>query len=182
MEYVARKAAATAGDLRLALKICQRSIDIVRSSLDKKSRFEKKVKIGLHHINKAVNEYRETPFVATLSRSCLLDKAILVAICRHTASTGTFGMTCDDLICRLSDLVAEIRTDPKIQLIVPPMTVIIERVDNMMKRGILLKANERKNCSVGGGGGKDNNINRITPFTCRVQMTDIKVILIFKLS
>ena len=175
MELVARRAAATAGDLRVALKICQRSIDIVRSSLDKMSRNEKKVKIAIEHINKAINEYRETPFVATLSRSCLLDKAILVAICRHTASTGTFGMTCDDLLCRLSDLVAEIITDPKIQLFVPPMTVIIERVDNMMKRGILLKVNERKTSSV--CGGKD--INRITPFTCRVQMTDIKVILIF---
>ena len=185
MEFAARRSAATAGDLRTALKICQRSIDIRRAGLSDAQRMDGLKKVEIEHLNKAINEYRETPFVASLRRSCKLDQAILVGICKHTASTGVFGMTPQDLWGRLSDVISEAKQS-NVNLIHPPMNVLLERLESLHKRGILkVQSSMSSSRSLFLLPVSNQGISRTTVFTCRLQISDIKTafkeLLFFKL-
>ena len=119
LSFVARKAATVAGDLRAALKICQRAIelardqkhridkynaakeasneasspsfDIYRASQQKPQLAEPENKSIMNLINVATAEYRQSPMMATVSRACTLDKALLVAACKHFRLTGENG-------------------------------------------------------------------------------------------
>ena len=114
-EFVARKASNVAGDLRTALKICQRTIVLLRehvlsslpahSPIDetddmpkkkqkknsrletaqrlKNSTVETTMSIVMQKIKIAVEEFKESPFIATATRACLLDKAILLILCKN---------------------------------------------------------------------------------------------------
>ena len=177
MEFAARRSAATAGDLRTALKICQRSIDIRRAGLTDVQRADGTNKVEIEHLNKAINEYRETPFVASLRRSCKLDQAVLVAICKHTASTGIFGMTPQDLWGRLTDVIDEAKLS-NVNLLRPPMNVLLERLESLHKRGVLKVQSDKRptlwSSSSSLLSASSQNISRSTIFTCRLQIADIK--------
>ena len=128
-------------------------------------------------MNKAINEYRETPFVASLRRSCKLDQAVLVAICKHTASTGIFGMTPQDLWGRLTDVIDEAKLS-NVNLLRPPMNVLLERLESLHKRGVL-KVQSDKHPTLWSSSSSllsasSQYISRSTIFTCRLQIADIK--------
>ena len=160
-EFVARKAATVAGDLRTALKICQRTIEMYRDqNLEQERQTKKNMKmpslrlqqqqcevisiaaatatgsdIGANGessssiakpsgrtvmamVKDAVEQYKATPFVATVSRACQLDKAILIVMGKYRHITGggegddggglDTSMTFDDIWERVGDLVHKI--------------------------------------------------------------------------
>jgi hypothetical protein len=129
-EIVSRKAASVAGDLRAALKICQRTIEMYRDLVMQRKQqrtmgnssgsssaeaaavtFKDIVNI----VKEAADSYKETPFIATTARACQLDKAILAAMGKHRQTMG-FGegalndaaLTCDGIWDRLRDITQKI--------------------------------------------------------------------------
>ncbi len=113
-------------------------------------------KVDYSSIKEAAEEYRETPLIASINRSCNLDKAILVSICKHIVLSGSLGMTSDDIWGRLTDLIAAIKTKialnigntqnievellENLHLEVPPMNIFIERLIVLCDRGILKRS------------------------------------------
>jgi Cdc6-like AAA superfamily ATPase len=100
----ARIAAATAGDLRTALKICQRAIEIHRDSLSDEMREVGTTKVSYASVQKSVAEYRATPLLTALVLSCQLDKAIITCICKHVMALGHPSITSVEIFARLHDL------------------------------------------------------------------------------
>jgi hypothetical protein len=112
-QMIARKAASVAGDLRAALKICQRTIELYRDAVNERRR-QKRVAgrvaaagstgststgdssdpgaISLKEFmvlaKEAANSYTQTPFIAATARACQLDKAILAVLGRHRQSVS----------------------------------------------------------------------------------------------
>lgn len=134
---IARRAASVAGDLRAALKICQRTIDLYRDWVAERRRLKAlpgkgsssgggagskadeagAITFGEFNllVKEAANSYVGTPFIATTARACQLDKAILAVMGRHRQSvSGGEGaineaaMTCDAIWERLCDITQKI--------------------------------------------------------------------------
>ena len=125
-------------------------------------------------VNKAIEEYRESPFIANLRRLCALDKALLVCICRHVARSGSLGMTIEDVMDRFEDLMQELRMNTEISLVIPPMSVLFERLLVMLQRGIVGKRIDSR------GGGENRGIRDITRrsvFHMSIQARDVKTAL-----
>jgi hypothetical protein len=61
------------------------------------------VPIGL--VARAVAEYKEDPLMLRTAKCCQLEKAILVAMCKHAKITDTGNMTLEDVWNRLCDLL-----------------------------------------------------------------------------
>eukprot|EP01034_Spumella_vulgaris_P021970 gene21970-28052_t len=80
--FIAIKAASVAGDLRAALKICQQ--------------YNAHVKMMQGLISEAVRAYKESPFIASVSRACQLDKAILIILTRFRRQGSANGVVNDD--------------------------------------------------------------------------------------
>jgi len=106
----ARIAAATAGDLRTALKICQRAIEIHRDSLSDEMREAATAKVSYASVQKSVAEYRATPLLTALVLSCQLDKAVITCICKHVMALGHPSITSVEVFARLHDLNHSITT------------------------------------------------------------------------
>jgi len=104
----ARIAASTAGDLRTALKICQRAIEIHRDSLSTEARDSGEAKVSYASVQKSVAEYRATPMLMALVLSCQLDKAIITCICKHVSALGHPSITSVEIFARLQDLSSAI--------------------------------------------------------------------------
>lgn len=118
LEFIARKAASMSGDLRSALKICQRFLEISRDyDMGKWNDSQLKIKKTVDStdlfslqwsiVNKIVEEHQTFPPRAMLRESCcILDKAILVAFCKHFKATGgDFYMTLEMIWDRFLDLL-----------------------------------------------------------------------------
>lgn len=147
----ARTAAATAGDLRTALKICQRAIEIHRDSLEDDERTAGTSKVTLASVQKSVREYRAAPMLSALRLSCQLDKAIITCICKHVNITGHPLITGIEIYQRLSDLDKAIKTksmhmsaesfDRRVEdFAMPSVGIFNERVDALCERGLLLRS------------------------------------------
>lgn len=54
---------------------------------------------------RAVAEYKEDPLMLRTANCCLLEKAILVAMCKHAKITDTGNMNIEDMWNRLCDLL-----------------------------------------------------------------------------
>ncbi len=100
----ARIAATTAGDVRAALKICQRSIEIHRDSLTPEEAATGEKKVIYQSVQKSAAEFRESPLTKTIAISCPLDKAIIVAVCKHIDVTGLSNITTTQIYERIEDL------------------------------------------------------------------------------
>jgi hypothetical protein len=122
--------------------------------------------VPMENINLAINEYRESPFIANLKRLCVLDKAILVTICRHTAHAGNIGMTAEDVMNRLDDLIIEFRSNPEIFFILPPMNTVFERLQVMLQRGLLEIHRDRHY--------GEGSLTRVSNFCLCLQVRDVK--------
>lgn len=103
LELIARKAAATAGDLRSALKICQRSIEIC-SNRSKNDENETSA-VTLSDVNMAAAEYRENPLMLMTAQACLLDRILILGMCTQQRATGAAAMSFKDIANRASDVV-----------------------------------------------------------------------------
>lgn len=117
-------------------------------------------------ISLAINEYQESPFIANLKRLCVLDKAILVTICRHTTHAGNIGMTAEDVMNRLDDLILEIRSNPEIIFISPPMNTVFERLQTMLHRGLIEIHRDRHY--------DEGSFTRVSNFCLCLQVRDVK--------
>ena len=120
-EIISRKAASVAGDLRAALRICQKTIEMYRDlTYKRKQLFNSNMKNNtstttnstttstttttntntttvafkdfVHIVKEATESYKQNPFLAVTSRACLLDKAIILIFGKHRQQTsGTEG-------------------------------------------------------------------------------------------
>lgn len=161
IEYVARKAAMAGGDVRRALRICQRVIEMIRDHTFKFPPKEGGVRY-IHQINAACAEYQESPTVSTMKGACDLDKAILCVFFRHiNASSGVDELSKSlngyELYLRLGRLVTDIEMRQKspavrekisagggglgelIQLVFPPWNILRTAVDRLIAHGLLKK-------------------------------------------
>lgn len=153
MEFVSRRASTVAGDLRAALKICQRTIELYR---DQEIRLAKPAvgaaprekKSIMNLVNAAANEYRMSPMMATVTKACTLDKAILIAACKHFRVTGDGDVSPDVLWERLEDLLYAMRNAPNFTLLSPPQAIFQEALDRLLDQGLLKRTGSRlTNCS-----------------------------------
>ena len=155
MEFVSRRASTIAGDLRAALKICQRTIELYR---DQEIRLAKATSVSgdilkekksiMNLVNTAANEYRMSPMMATVTKACTLDKAILVAACKHFRVTGDNDVSPDVLWERLEDLLYAMRNTPNFTLLSPPHAIFLEAIDRLLDQGLLKRTGPKLlNCS-----------------------------------
>jgi Cdc6-like AAA superfamily ATPase len=220
---LSRKAATVAGDLRAALKICQRTIELYRDQKDDIARkkaiyeeqmaeraaqeaalFTKGIRDGVTSnsiedisdalapvpppaetsmmklITRATTEYKESPMMATMSRLCTLDKALLVAACKHLRATDSMEINADTLWCRLGDLLQLARQNPEITLLTPPQFIFDEALDRLVKLG-LFDQTGRRGSEMGRGGGNAAGSAlgstrygpRAQSFTFNLEFTDV---------
>lgn len=194
IEFVARKAAQAGGDVRRALRICQRVIEMIRDKTIKK-----KVTGGgvpfIHEINAACAEYSENPIISTVKSSCDLDKAILCVFFLYISnSSGVDEMSKSlngyELYLRLGRLITDIETRQKsavvrekmthssrelIQLLFPPWNIFRTAIDRLMSNGLCKKMHNSAHALI--SCKEDYNGNCLLQSTlihCVVDIADIK--------
>jgi len=140
MEFMSRKAAAAAGDLRSALKICQKTIEIFRQ----KQASAQAKEITVPMVNEAVNDYKQSPLIATVNKACGLDKAIMVSICKICNVTGLTRISLENVWERLSDFFDEAQKDPLITLKRPPYPIFRAAIDRLITQGLLKRQKANK--------------------------------------
>ena len=206
LNLLSRKAATAAGDLRAALKICQRTIELYRNQKEdirrRKAAYEaqvaahaeqeaalanKKILQGVSAnsmpegteviplqppvekpvstlINMATAEYKESPMMATVSRMCALDKAIMIAACKHLRSTDNAEMAAEVLWDRLHDLLKQARQNPDVTLLPPPQFIFDEALDRLVKQGLFEVTGRRGEARYGAQSKK---------YMLRMEFTDV---------
>jgi Cdc6-like AAA superfamily ATPase len=177
---ISRKAAIVAGDLRAALKISQRVIELFRDQEEREKRradrqLEAAAESAAHAaaaeaallnkiwtdmpagthvgdvldapgrdnssstqhsaaavpqlppkkgimalIKQATDEYKESPMMATVSRLCALDRAIVIGACKHVRATESKDISAEELRMRLDDLLAVARNAAVNSVVVQP--------------------------------------------------------------
>lgn len=142
LKLATRKAATVAGDLRAALRICQRAIEMHRNSLNESELQSSQIlPISIQVVNRAANEYKQTPLMSLTRSSCPLYKAILVSIIIHNrAHGGSVNISSDELHRRLTDTIHNMRTHPNFSLKLPPYSVYLDSIDRMIDEGFLISA------------------------------------------
>ena len=184
MEFVSRKAATVAGDLRAALKICQRTIELFRSQQlavnDKTPSATTTTtttmtngttssappsKITMALVRKAADEYKESPMMATVSRTCALDKALIVSAAKHMRSTGEVNISADMLWQRFEDFYERLGDHNEMHLLLPPQHVYEEALERLLEQG-LFKRVGRPSTNVSGAA-------RLGNFAFRLEISDI---------
>jgi len=223
MQLLSRKAATVAGDLRAALKICQRTIELYRDQKEdvarKRAIYEEQMaeraaeeaaiytqgirdgvasnsiqdvsdtlpplpppveKTIMALINIATTEYKESPIMATMSRLCTLDKALLVAACKHLRATDSTEIKAETLWNRLGDLLQLARQNPQITLLNPPQFIFDEALDRLVKQGLFDQTGRRGSEMGRSGGiaagsalGSTRYGPRAQSFTFRIEFTDV---------
>jgi Cdc6-like AAA superfamily ATPase len=159
MELLARKASSVAGDLRAALKICQRSIEIFRDENILRNIHE----IDSNIITTATNEYKGSPMIKTVSLAPALDKAIILTMCKNYNVNGETETILNVLWDRLQDLFHQSFKDPLIKLIQPPYFIFEEALERIIHQGLVKRAYSR-----GHSGSK------IAKLSLRIEITDVR--------
>ena len=62
--------------------------------------------VDMHDINKAVLEYKENPLMVRTKNACAIEKAILIAMCKHSKITGAAEIPLETIWNRFCDFVA----------------------------------------------------------------------------
>ena len=152
LKLATRKAATVAGDLRAALRICQRAIELHRNALREDDLNNSAiVPIPIQTVNRAANEYKQTPLMSMTRNSCPLYKAILVSVIAHNrAQGGSVSVSSDELHRRLNDTIHAMKSHPDFFLSLPPYSTYLECIDRMVEEGYLIaaetdRAGKRKN-------------------------------------
>jgi Cdc6-like AAA superfamily ATPase len=219
LEMVSRKAATVAGDLRAALKICQRTIELYRDQDEKHQRLAAEYEIAksvwteaqaaafnaqssqsytaamssttndaawsapepqapappksiMMLVKVAADEYKESPMMATVARLCAIDKAILVAICKHIRNSNDENEIAADMLWdRLGDLLQRARGKAGVPISPPPF-IFNEALDRLVEQGILAKTGRR----TGAGDILQGQTHR-GPFRSVLELSDVVVAL-----
>ena len=166
------------GDLRAALRICQKTIELYRDEALLRSRkgnqYLMKIKASssssistagldlsglvskkeiMDMVRAAVDLYSDTGFIATVTNSCQLDKAILMVMCQHKHSTtggevaSDASMDCDHIWRLLCELTASISSErlrsppvePIIHLYEPPHGVFMQSLARLCGQGLVVR-------------------------------------------
>jgi Cdc6-like AAA superfamily ATPase len=153
LELVARKAAACSGDLRSALKICQRAIELHRdqqrlvdgtntstsTSMNMSHTDMIISSVSLQMVTRAAIEYREDPLMIATRYACDLDIAIFLALSKHTKNTGMSHLTLLELWDDCQNIIISVgvhgTTGP---LLCPPWPVFKEAICRLLDQGLLL--------------------------------------------
>lgn len=133
VEFLARKASTVAGDLRAALKICQKTIDILRDM----TKENKDARISPAVVKQATDEYRESPLMAVLRIACKLDKAIIVCMCKDFKVTGHPEPRLIEVWERLRDFIVKTKFNPQIGMLEPPYTIFECAVNRLRQQGFV---------------------------------------------
>jgi len=141
IEFLARKASTVAGDLRAALKICQKTIEILRDM----ARDNKDARISPAVVKQATDEYRESPLMAVLRIACKLDKGIMVCMCKDFKVTGHPEPRLIEIWERLRDFISKTKFNPQIGMTEPPYNIFESAVSRLKQQGFVkvgaIKAN-----------------------------------------
>jgi len=132
-------------------------------------------------ISLATTEYKESPMMATMSRLCALDKALLVAACKHLRATDSTEIKAETLWNRLGDLLQLARQNPQINLLTPPQFIFDEALDRLVKQGMFHQSGRRGGGEVGrvGGSAAGSALGstrygpRAQSFTFKLEFTDV---------
>lgn len=144
-------------------------------------------KVPISLVTRAVNEYKENPLMLRTANCCILEKAILVAMCKHAKITDTGNMTLEeiwdrlcyviDMDCRairsagggssfMSTEVTDFLPD------VPPYYIFEGAVRRLSDQGVLV-VSEPKIHSRLGGGSKQRCMLCECLFSTRMMSSDI---------
>ena len=278
MELIGRKAATVAGDLRAALKICQRTIELYRDQEEAERKFklvldeetlaaaaaeatimntimtsmpygttlshideqmhvlESEQKNDIHSnkyittyevggtvgslgkgtatamptparnnqdvlpfkkknimalVKQAADEYKESPMMATVSRLCSLDRAIIIGACKHLRATEDAIISIDSLRMRLNDILTlakknnlELHVEQSTITIPcnPPQHIFEEAVRRLVEQGIFNEVRSKQvgthaGANANAGGDKSLSANGYGPsrgrYSLRLEITDM---------
>ncbi len=205
LELVSRKAATVAGDLRAALKICQRTIELHRDQEEKLERMKAEYEAAKATLSQkqaealntqspekyaqtlktletslppsppvadnlmklvkiAADEYKQSPMMATVTRLCAVDKAILVALCNHLRnSNDETQIDAETLWTRTSDLLRKAGTKEGVPR-QPPPYIFNEALERLVEQGLLIQL---------GSSSRDGSSQQAGPFSLRLEFTDV---------
>jgi Cdc6-like AAA superfamily ATPase len=151
LKLLTRKAATVAGDLRAALRICQRAIEMHRNALSPTDIASSMIiPVPIIVVSKAAAEYKLTPLMAMTKNACQLYKALFVSIIRHNRATGgSLFISIDELFQRLQDTIADLKQSPDFFLRLPPYCIYLESIDKMVGEGFLILEKDHESRSVG---------------------------------
>lgn len=147
---LSRKAANVAGDLRAALKICQKAIEILRDEVKGSEGSQSTYpKVTSSIISRAAEEYKENPMIVMLQNSCKLDKALILSLCKHFNVTGSMECKESALWDRLSDLVFSVKGNPLINppLIQPPYYIFLTCIQRLAAMGYIQVSTTKANAT-----------------------------------
>ena len=102
-------------------------------------------------VSVVTEEYRQSPLIATITRSCILDRAILSAMCKSCKATGAQEASVSDILERLGHLIdhhlmeknklierektASIGGVAKlVLLIMPPLSIFEEAIERLISQ------------------------------------------------
>ena len=170
INLLSRKAANVAGDLRAALKICQKAIEILRDevrSSDSNQSTHPKVTSSI--ISRAAEEYKENPMIVMLQNSCKLDTALILSLCKHFNVTGSMECKESELWDRLADLIFSVKGNPLIKppLIQPPYYIFLTCIQRLAAMGYIQVSTTKANAT----GSSQYKVQLIT---LKMEVSEIK--------
>lgn len=194
IELIARKAAQAGGDIRRALKICQRVIEMIRDKIFINDKITSNIKY-LKEINTACAEYSESPIVVSIQCASELDKAIFVCLFRYVSVASddlSKAINGYELYIRLGQLLSEIdirqknptinatfhNNDDIISLIFPPWNIFKLAIDRLITHGFCKKIGNVAHRNI--ATEENNNGNMLLQATLiqlSVDISDIKTAL-----
>jgi Cdc6-like AAA superfamily ATPase len=162
LELVARKAAACSGDLRSALKICQRAIELhrdnraarigVKTSVVSSTSVSSDVitPVSLQMVTRAALEYREDPLMIATRYACDLDIAIFLALSKHAKNTGVSSLTLLELWEDTQNIITSVGAHGTTgSLTCPPWPVFKEAICRLLDQGLLIASDRPSVVPVG---------------------------------
>ena len=146
------------------------------SSSSMKSQEPPPVKSLMILVKQAADEYKESPMMATVSRLCAIDKAILIALCKHLrASNDETEIAAATLWDRLGDLLHRARSRPGIPPL-PPAFIFNEALDRLVEQGLLAHTQTGRRGAAEAAQAAAGSVHR-GPFSLRLEFTDVVVAL-----
>lgn len=143
----AKQTAAFTGDIRTALKILQRALEMLREDWKKRSSTDEKPSFSqlVHLVKKVADKYRESPSVALLQSASRLEQAIMIAVCKHIKATGgSADMTLEMIWDRVNDLQAWFKqTTGRPPFTPPPRQIYFDAITRLMQQGFLHESNTK---------------------------------------
>jgi Cdc6-like AAA superfamily ATPase len=174
LQLLTRKAATIGGDLRAALKICQRSIEMHRDGLSPAALASSTVTpVPVQIVGKAAEEYRTTPLMKMTKSACTLYKVLFVSIITHNRAHGeSRHISSDELYSRMLDAVSSLRAQTDFAMSIPPYSIFLDCIDRMVAEGFLVQETKREGRGVGAK-AKRQPFHAIRMVKLRLDVSDV---------